>query len=89
MGNGWTMDGQWHLSFFFMDFDGVGILIHGYQWEDPWKTIDKWGRRDAMDFHGDSSGKQTRLAGRSLTNRRVFLIGKIVEQWRIFLANHV
>ena len=88
MGNGWTMDGQWHLSFFFKDFDGVGIL-HGYQWEDPGKIIDKWGCRDAMDFHGDSSGKQTRLAGRSLTNGRVFLNGKIVEQWRIFLANHV
>ena len=84
MGNGWTMDGQWHLSFFFKDFGGVGILIHGYQWEDPGKIIDKWGCRDAMDFHGDSSGKQTRLAGRSLTNGRVFLNGKIVEQWRIF-----
>jgi len=72
MDNGWTMDGQWHLSFFFKDFDGVGILIHGYQWEDPGKIIDKWGCRDAMDFHGDSSGKQTRLAGRSLTNGRVF-----------------
>ena len=41
---------------------------------------------DAMDFHGDSSGKQTRLAGRSLTNGRVFLMGKLSNNGGFFFS---